>query len=66
MNDPDEPTIEERTIAHLERKLALLRAACRPLIAIATDIRNHPHPDTVTLPIPLGVCRAIAGACGAF
>ncbi len=68
-DDPDEPSLEERTIARLQRNLdaalaaiAALRTACTPIIAHARDIHNDGRNPTTSVSLTLGQCRAIAAA----
>ncbi len=60
--DPDDCSVSERTIARLERRLAVLLTACAPLLAVARDIRNDGKRGDFAIPVPLSVCRSILAA----
>ena len=67
--DHDEPSLDERHAASLERKLAAalatiatLRTACIPLFTITANLRNGTLRDSTPCTLTLGQCRAITAA----
>lgn len=61
--DPaDEPTVTERTLARLERRLRALSTAAAPLAALSSSLHAASlRPDT-PIPVPLSLLRALAAA----